>query len=194
MKVPKPVQSRGYDSAVLPGLGHFDGTAGFCNSAQHRHGDLFPLPLPKSEGYEGAGSELRSRRSQRRVNFRHFSFCRAEATVRSLNQMAGFVDEKSWPQRPLNRAQAEGLDHILRCHMQRARPVEDMSDQEALRQLLARRAGYGDSPGALASLVLERLSLPRGQSEPVSLLDVLPEDEVRRVQNFALTRRKGCSA
>ncbi|CAE7559605.1 ppt1 [Symbiodinium natans] len=99
-----------------------------------------------------AAEEKRHRRNQAAVT-------EDEATVRSLNQMAGFVDEKSWP-------------------------VEDMSDQEALRQLLARRAGYGDSPGALASLVLERLSLPRGQSEPVSLLDVLPEDEVRRVQNF----------
>ena len=62
--------------------------------------------------------------------------------------------------------------------------MECESDQEALRQLLAKRAGYGDSPGVLTSLVLERLSLPRGQGKPVELASVLPAVESERVKEF----------
>ena len=73
---------------------------------------------------------------------------------------------------------------FVQCHLQRPRPVERMSEQEALRQLLAKRAGYGDSPGSLASLVVDRLSLPRGQQRPVPLEQILPQEDAERLRDF----------
>ena len=104
--------------------------------------------------------------------------------MRCLNQLAGFPDERSWPIFPKNQAQAASQKHIVQCHLQRARPVERMSEQEALRQLLAKRAGYGDSPGSLASLVVDRLSLPKGQERPVSLGQILPKEDAERLKDF----------
>ena len=140
--------------------------------------------MPVDESYEGDHSLLRSRRAQQRVGFRHFALRRARASVRCLNQLAGFQDETSWPVFPKNRAQEASIRHIVQSHMQRPRPVERMSEQEALRQLLAKRAGYGDSPGSLASLVVDRLSLPRGQHKPVSLEEVLPPREADFLKDF----------
>ncbi|CAE7434980.1 unnamed protein product [Symbiodinium sp. KB8] len=64
------------------------------------------------------------------------------------------------------------------------RPPESESSQAALRQLLAKRAGYSVGPGALASYVRERVSLPRGQGEPVQIADLLPPEERYRLENF----------
>ncbi|CAE7299586.1 UPF1 [Symbiodinium sp. CCMP2592] len=65
--------------------------------------------------------------------------------------------------------------------------AHQFADQAALRQLLRKKAGTysSDQPGQLASYARERLSLPRGQGEPVRLTDILPPRERHQLENFA---------
>ena len=104
-----------------------------------------------------------------------------------LNHLAGFDDESRWPASLSNRAQAAVLARVKRAHLQRPPPPEKNSPQAALRQLLQCKAGsaYGDGmPGRLASYVRERLSLPRGQGQPVRLEELLPSAEREMLVDF----------
>ena len=152
-----------------------------------RHGDVFPLPLPDDQWFAGRVRDLDSRRSRQRVHKRRMLVDRSRGTVWALNHLAGFDDESLWPMHVQNRAQAAVHDRVRRAHTLRAPPTEKISPQAALRQLLAKKAGSpyaGVLPGQLASYVRERLSLPRDQTAPVSLDDLLPEVERRQLQNF----------
>ena len=112
---------------------------------------------------------------------------RARGTAWALNVLAGYEDSSSWPQAPLNRAQAAVNSRILAAHRARPPPVVQQSPQAALRQLLSRKAGSGydlDQPGCLASYDRARLSLPKDQNEPVLLEEILPVREREMLQNF----------
>ena len=69
------------------------------------------------------------------------------------------------------------------------------SPQAALWQLLlSRKAGSGyslDQPGCSASYDHDRLSLPRGQNEPVLLEDLLPTGERATLRNFETEMMSG---
>ena len=82
----------------------------FPTGPRVRHGDLLPLPMPKDDFFSGAVAELRSRRSRHRVATRRSVQAGMEDTVRALNQLAGFDDERSWPSRILNQAQIGSYD------------------------------------------------------------------------------------
>ena len=153
-----------------------------------RFGDVFPLPLPRDCGYAGDVQLLRSRRSRQRVVKRRTLGEREVGTVWALNMLAGFDHQAGWPQCCLNRAQESALSRIRRAHLLRPPPpVESLSPQAALRQLLKRKAASsyaGDQPGQLVSYVREKLSIPRDQLEPVSLDAILPEREQEQLRNF----------
>ncbi|CAE7763388.1 NHX3 [Symbiodinium sp. CCMP2456] len=154
---------------------------------QDRFGDVFPLPLPRDCGYAGDVQWLRSRRSRQRVVKRRTLGEREVGTVWALNTLAGFDHQAGWPRCSLNRAQESALSRIRRAHLLRPPPVESLSPQAALRQLLKRKAApsyAGDQPGQLVSYVREKLSIPRDQLEPVSLEAILPELEQEQVRNF----------
>ena len=148
-----------------------------------RFGDLLPLPLPAYHGHPGPACQLRSRRSQQRVNRRLRGFIEECDTVRAVNRLGGFSDEGGWPFCPLNQAQRAALQRIHAAHCDRPKPAEQQSSQAALRQLLKQGSSYG-GPGELASFVRDQVSLPRNQGSPVSLLEILPEEERTMLEDF----------
>ena len=156
----------------------------FSQEPRRCFGDVFPLPIPAEKGYSGPVGLLRSRRSRQRVSRRRQSFLDEVDTISALNVLAGFDDRASWPGNPINQAQFSVLSRVRAAHQTRPGPPESESSQAALRQLLAKRAGYSVGPGALASYVRERVSLPRGQGEPVQIADLLPPEERYRLENF----------
>lgn len=179
----------GEDDGVHPCPDSFFDARDFPTGPRVRHGDLLPLPMPKDDFFRGAVAELRSRRSRQRVAIRRSVQAGMEDTVRALNQLAGFDDERSWPSRILNQAQSAAMTRIRRSHVQRPPPVLQESDHEALMQLLKSKgaSGYGDmpeGPGQLASFCREKLSLPRDQNPPVALSAVLPDVECERLKHF----------
>lgn len=178
------------------GAGHPEqvllGATQFSNEPEAHFGDLFPLPLPTDFGYPGRIEDLGSRRSQQRVAKRRSLLGKERSTVEALNCMAGFNDRGSWPCFPKNAAQWSALEHVHASHQSRAPAPFQESGQAALRQLLKKKAGSGyatstesEGPGQLASYVRDRLSLPRGQHEPVPLLDILPDKERHQLLSFA---------
>lgn len=104
-------------------------------------------------------------------------------TVRAVNRLGGFSDEGGWPFCPLNQAQRAALQRIHAAHCDRPKPAEQQSSQAALRQLLKQGSSYG-GPGELASFVRDQVSLPRNQGSPVSLLEILPEEERTTLEDF----------
>lgn len=167
---------------------HVLGAKQFSSYPRGRFGDLFPLPLPVDEFFPGASRELGSRRAQQRVVRRRCLLGRAAATVKGLNQLAGFENQAEWPLRPVNKAQGEVIRRVEGAHRERAPPPMQESLQAALMQLLKKKAsGYmevPDGPGQLASYVRSRLSLPRGQCNPVDLVSILPPRERDQLLNF----------
>ena len=153
-----------------------------------RFGDLLPLPLPQDAGYDGSLGMLGSRRAQQRVVKRRTLLRREAETVRSLNHLAGFDDESSWPKHPLNFSQKSALHRVHHAHFQRAPPVDHETDKAALLQLLRGRAasGYFSSPaaGAVVPYEVGAVSLPKDQQELVSLSSLLPPLEQERLANF----------
>ena len=149
-----------------------------------RHGDLFPLPLPVDPWYDGHTSVLGSSRAKQRVARRRKLHADECETVRSLNYLAGFGTEDQWPAQPVNLSQRSALFHVHQAHVQRPAPVEAQSNQAALRQLLSKRAGYSEGPGALATYVREKVSLPQNRGEPVQLSEILPEYERQCLLEF----------
>ena len=147
-------------------------------------GTYFLYLFLSETGYSGPVGELRSRRSRQRVSRRRHSFWDEVDTVSALNILAGFVNRAAWPGSPINQAQFSVLSRVRTAHQSRPGPPESESSQAALRQLLAKRAGYSVGPGAFASFVRERVSLPRGQGEPAQITELLPPEERSRVENF----------
>ena len=173
----------GHEGAVATDAGDFSAKQ-FSSEPRRCFGDVFPLPVPAETGYSGPVGELRSRRSRQRVSRRRHSFWDEVDTVSALNILAGFVNRAAWPGSPINQAQFSVLSRVRTAHQSRPGPPESESSQAALRQLLAKRAGYSVGPGALASFVRERVSLPRGQGEPAQITELLPPEERSRVENF----------
>ena len=154
----------------------------------HRFGDLLPLPLPSDCGYSGLARELSSRRARQRVVKRRV-LCRREAdTIRSLNRLAGFENEAHWPLSSQNFAQKSAMARVHLAHQQRAPPVIHESDKAALLQLLANKlpSSYGSSEavGAVSVYQREMVSLPKDQTSPVQLEQLLPPLEAERVKSF----------
>ena len=146
----------------------------------HRFGDLLPLPLlPESEKgiFHNFASRRRCRR-QRRLE------TDANASVRSLNIMAGFEDESLWPRFPQNAAQGSSLGLIRRAHAERVWP-EGVAARPgaALSSLLRTSPAYGSGAGTLAPFEDGKVSLPRDRGG-VLLSDVLPDSEVKRLREF----------
>ena len=167
----------------------FLGANQFSREPVRRFGDLLPLPLPLDDGFQGPLFELNSRRSRQRVQRRRLLHQREVETVMALNSLGGFESGCPLPTSPKNLAQRSVLKRVHEAHMSRAPPVLSESPQAALRQLLKGKAGPGynevsEGPGALASYVPDRLSLPRGQNEPVDLLDILPPREKEQLLHF----------
>ena len=139
-------------------------------------------------GLRGELAALASRRSKQRVGRRRLLLDREMETVRCLNCLAGFEDEKLWPMQTLNFAQKSVLGHVRRAHSERAPPTSSESCQAALRQLLKKKAPSvyeaEGSPGQVVSFVRSKVSLPKGQHDPVSLLGVLPALERSQLMNF----------
>ena len=162
-------------------------TSEFSKGPLSRFGDVFPLPIPVDDGFAGCVSGLASRRSRQRVHRRRTLMDRERGTVWALNHLAGFSDASTWPLSHLNAAQRHINSRIRRAHKERAPPAVQESPQAALRQLLRKKAGTysSDQPGQLASYVRERLSLPKGQGEPVRLTEILPPRERHQLENFA---------
>ena len=158
----------------------------FSNGPIGRFGDLFPLPLPADGVYLGELHSLRSRRSRQRVGRRRALLQRKVETVRALNYLTGFKDESSWPPGCLNQAQLSAISRIRRARKERAPAPESMSPQAALRQLLQKAgSSYGEGqPGQVVGFTREKLSLPRGQAEPVMLRDLLPPLEGELLDGF----------
>lgn len=175
-----------HGAADLPG--HDLGTSKFSQYPRQRFGDLLPLPMPSDEFFSGPCSSLRSRRSKQRVTRRKVLLARSAETVSGINRLAGFDDCSTWPTRALNSAQRSAISHVLEAHRRRAPPVVQETPQAALEQLLRKKAsGYSDvpdAPGQLASYVRDKLSLPRGQSDPVDLKSILPSRERHQLQSF----------
>ena len=146
----------GRDSATAQ-AGNVFSTAGF-HRPQERFGDIFPLPLPRDCGYACDVQLLRSRRSRQQVVKRRTLGEREVGTVWALNHLADFSDQAGWPQCCLNRAQKSALSRIRRAHCLHPPPVESLSPQAALRQLLKRKAApsyAGDQQGQLVSYARE---------------------------------------
>ena len=158
--------------------------ASFSKEPRRCFGEVFPLPVPAEKGFPGPVGELRSRRSRQRVARRRQNLLDEVDTISALNILAGFDNRALWPESPSNQAQFSVLSKVRVAHQTRPGPPESESAQAALRQLLAKRAGYSVGPGALASFVRERVSLPRGQGEPVQLVDILPAAERSRLERF----------
>ena len=162
----------------------FEGASTVFQEPWNRFGDLFPLPVPADCGFPGPSFLLSSRRAQQRVVRRRRLLEKETGTVSALNHLAGFSDPSQWPVFPRNRCQRETLLRIKRAHSTRAPPAEQQSPQAALRQLLKQGAGYSSGPGALASYIRDRVSLPTGQGEPVQLDKLLPEGDRRTLEFF----------
>ena len=149
---------------------------------------FFLFRFPGDEGFRFELSALASRRSKQRVGRRRLLLDREMETVRCLNRLAGFEDEKLWPMQTLNFAQKSVLGHVRRAHSERAPPTSSESCQAALRQLLKKKAPSvyeaEGSPGQVVSFVRSKVSLPKGQHDPVSLLGVLPALERSQLMNF----------
>ena len=165
------------------GAGNFD-AGKVLHQPWERHGDLFPLPLPVDPWYDGATSLLGSRRARQRVARRRKLHADECETVRALNYLAGFGTEDQWPAQAVNLAQRSALFQVHQAHVHRPAPVETQSNQAALRQLLSKRAGYSEGPGALATYVREKISLPQNRGEPVQLSEILPEHERQCLLDF----------
>ncbi|CAK9105137.1 unnamed protein product [Durusdinium trenchii] len=109
-------------------------------------------------------------------------------SVRSLNRLAGFMDESAWPSTPLNFAQRSALWNVHEAHSTRAPPPEAESPQAALRQLLRKKVPSvyddGGGPGLLVGYERSKVSLPRGQRKPVDLAGLLPQREKEQLQDF----------
>ena len=151
-------------------------------------GDLFPWPLPREHGYEGGLAGLASRRSRQRVARRRLLLENEKESVRCLNRLAGFEDERFWPAEPRNFAQLSSLGVVHMAHQTRAPPVEQESPQAALRQLLRKKVpscyDEGGGPGRLVGYERSKVSLPRGQHEPVDLARLLPPLEKMQLDDF----------
>ena len=155
------------------GAGNFD-AGKVLHQPWERHGDLFPLPLPVDPWYDGATSLLGSRRARQRVARRRKLHADECETVRALNYLAGFGAEDQWPAQAVNLAQRSALFQVHQAHVHRPAPVETRSNQAALRQLLSKRAGYSEGPGALATYVREKISLPQNRLAVVLLVPWCP--------------------
>lgn len=164
-------------------------TTMFSNAPLQRFGDLFPLPLPRDDGYVGDVSALHSRRSRQRVQKRRLLVSREIETVKCLNHLAGFADESSWPSSPTNFSQKSALQVVSEAHFKRPPPPERETPQAALRQLLSKKvsSGYesGDAPGQVVAYQRALLSLPRDQQDPVQLSHLLPAKEKEQLEHFA---------
>ena len=166
------------------------GTPSIFREPVARHGDLFPLPVPCDvNGFAGSLGSLGSRRARQRVQRRRLFEDRQRGTLWALNHLAGFDDERLWPNSSLNQAQSSVLQRVKELHVQRPPPPQKLSPQAALRQLLLKKAGSpyssdGVLPGQMASYVRERVSLPRDQLEPIPLEALLPEVERDRLLDF----------
>ena len=184
---PPPDEAVGWGSeGAVASVQNGFSTNEFSKGPLSRFGDVFPLPVPVDDGFAGCESDLASRRSRQRVHRRRTLMDRERGTVWALNHLAGFSDASLWPLSPLNAAQRHINSRIRRAHKERAPPVLQESPQAALRQLLQKKAGSysSDQPGQLASYVRERLSLPKGQDDPVQLSEILPSLERHQLENF----------
>lgn len=187
---PKKVRASSGNGASAGGGSSF-GTNRFSEARAapwERWGDLLPLPLPGDHGYSGDVGGLNSRRARQRVAKRRKLLEGERESVRSLNRLAGFMDESAWPSTPLNFAQRSALWNVHEAHSTRAPPPEAESPQAALRQLLRKKVPSvyddGGGPGLLVGYERSKVSLPRGQRKPVDLTGLLPQREKEQLQDF----------
>ena len=100
------------------------------------------------------------------------------------NFLSGYKDESQWPS-GLNQAQQSAIGRIRRAHKERAPAPDSMSSQAALRQLLQKAgSSYGEGQPGQVGFIRDKLSLPRGQAEPVMLRDLLPPLEGELLDGF----------
>ena len=109
---------------------------------------------------------------------------RESDTVRALNVLAGFEDSGQWPLVARNLAQASVLRRVHDAHQTGPPWPDHQSGQAALRQLLKKGPGYDSGPGQLASYQRSKLSLPRDQAAPIDIQSILPETELKKLDNF----------
>lgn len=185
---PESSSRRPTEGAGGSDVNHFSANQ-FWHEPIQRHGDLFPLPMPEDGGFPGNLAELSSRRAIQRVAKRRLLLQQEKAAVRSLNVMAGFEDESTWPMAPRNFAQKSSLSRVRAAVCSRPPPAERESPQAALRQLLSKKVGSeyglaGTGPGQLASYQRGKVSLPADQQDPVQISSLLPPLEKAQVEDF----------
>jgi hypothetical protein len=153
-------------------------------SRRARFGDLLPLPQVQSVDVNREEMKAVNRSVRQRVMRRAATASRVADAVLSINTLAGFADQSSWPVHCLNQAQKSAMSNISRAVADRAPAPSTEVPEAAFKQLLRRGPGYLAGPGSLASYRRGCVSLPTGQGVACKLESVLSGDERDAVINF----------
>jgi hypothetical protein len=145
-----------------------------------RQRGIFPLPLKHFEKQAAAPSLGISRCNNRRRHCSNHVNAWVDDIATTLNSMyAGeeFVESFESPRKVANAAQSQCLQSILRSVLEMGKPPNDLSGQEALRELQAAEC-YAGTPASLAQFSGDLVSLPSPGSMPASLGTILKDEAV----------------
>ena len=159
---------------------------GFATGEGNRHGDPFPIFVPRCSPRHEGGVGPSRRGAQRQSRFQH----RERRVGQVVQQLSWLADGSSCARppsvcapadsRPMTAAQVSVVDRVRRRVAQCGPPPSDLSSHEALDELLQCTDHYGVEAKHMASYEFEKVKILSKDFKVHDLCDVCPP-EVSRV-------------